>query len=298
MSLQKPALSVEVLPSADPPRRRENELLTDLGNTSPQAQSRLLIRTAKDGAVGIITLANSAKRNALCHDMMGSLSKALQAFEVEKIRVVIIRAEDGAAVWSAGHDITELPTEHLDPLRYADPMEQTLRSIRMFPGPVIAMVHGGVWGGAFDLVLSCDLVIGDPTATFAITPVNLGLPYNTTGLLHFTGRLRLNVIKELFFTAEPATAELALEWGIINRLVPEDELETTTLNMARKMASKAPLAMAVIKEQLRVLSDYQPIAAQTFERLQDMRRQVYESSDYQEGLAAFREKRRPLFRGE
>ena len=59
--------------------------------------------------------------------------------------------------------------------------------MRTFPAPIIAMVHGSVWGGAFDLVLSCDVVIADETATFAITPANLGLPYNTTGLLHFLG---------------------------------------------------------------------------------------------------------------
>jgi methylmalonyl-CoA decarboxylase len=129
------------------------------------------------------------------------------------------------------------------------------------------MVHGSVWGGAFDLVLSCDLVFADETATFAITPVNLGLPSNTTGLSHFMGRLRLNVVTELFFTAAPVKADVALEWGIINHLLPALELESQTMAVAREMATKAPLAMAVLKEQMRVLCDYQPIAAQTFERI-------------------------------
>ena len=162
---------------------------------------------------------------------------------------------------------------------------------------VIAKVKGSVWGGDFDLVLSCDLVVADASATFAITPVNLGVPYNTTGLLHFMGRLRLNVIKELFFTAAPAQAAQALEWGVINWLVPAEEIEGFTLDLARRMAAKAPLAMAVIKEQLRVLSDEVPIAAQTFERLQDMRRLVYDSEDYREGIKAFQEKRPPRFTG-
>ena len=185
----------------------------------------------------------------------------------------------------------------LDPLRYADPLEHTLRAIRRFPGPVVAKVSGSVWGGALDLVLSCDLVVADATASFAITPVNLGVPYNTTGLLHFMGRLRLNVIKELFFTAAPADAERALEWGIVNWLVPAGEIDAFTADLARRMAAKAPLAMAVIKEQWRVLSDEGPIAAQPFERLQDMRRMVYDSADFREGVKAFQEKRPPQFTG-
>lgn len=248
--------------------------------------------------VGMITLANGQRRNALSHDLMQAITQALLEFQSSRVRVVVIRAEPDAKVWSAGHDINELPVGGLDPLRYADPLEETLRAIRKFPGPVVAMVHGSVWGGAFDLVLSCDLVIADETATFAITPVNLGLPYNTTGLLHFMGRLRLNIIKEMFFTAMPVDAEKALESGIINHLVAPAELEAFTMNLARHMATKAPLAMAVIKEQLRVLSDDQPIAAQIFERLQDMRRMVYDSEDYREGIAAFRAKRQPNFRGQ
>jgi methylmalonyl-CoA decarboxylase len=260
-------------------------------------ESSALVATRVEGPIGTITMANGPRRNALCHGMMNGISEALAAFGREGVRVAIIAAEAGAKVWSAGHDIDELPVGGLDPLRYADPLEHTLRAIRRFPGPVIARVHGSVWGGAFDMVLSCDLVVADTTATFAITPVNLGVPYNTTGLLHFMGRLRLNVIKELFFTAEPADAEKALEWGIINRLVAPEDLDRCTLELAQHMASKAPLAMAVIKEQLRVLSDDYPIAAQTFERLQDMRRMVYDSEDYREGVAAFREKRKPQFKG-
>lgn len=261
------------------------------------ADSQQFIASSVADGIGTITLADTAKRNALSHAMMDAISAALDEFQKQSVRVAIIQAEPGAKVWSSGHDIGELPVGGLDPLRYADPLEHTLRAIRRFPGPVIAKVSGSVWGGAFDLVLSCDLVVADPSATFAITPVNLGVPYNTTGLLHFMGRLRLNVIKQLFFTAAPADAAQALEWGVINWLVPAGEIDAFTAGLAARMAAKAPLAMAVIKEQLRVLSDEVPIAAQTFERLQDMRRMVYDSADYREGVAAFHDKRPPRFTG-
>lgn len=261
-----------------------------------EVEANFISEAVSDG-IGVITLANGAKRNALSHSMMNAISDALTRFQQASVRVVIIQAEAGAKVWSAGHDIGELPVGGLDPLRYADPLEHTLRAIRRYPGPVVAKVQGSVWGGAFDLVLSCDLVVADTSATFAITPVNLGVPYNTTGLLHFMGRLRLNIIKELFFTASPVGGEKALEWGIINQLVQPGELDACAMDLARHMAAKAPLAIAVIKEQLRILSDDQPIAAQTFERLQDMRRMVYDSEDYREGIAAFREKRPPEFKG-
>ena len=77
-------------------------------------------------------------------------------------------------MWSAGHDIDELPIRGIDPLPFGDPLEELLRAVRSYPGAVIAMVHGTVWGGACDLVLNCDMVVGDDTAAFAVTPARLG----------------------------------------------------------------------------------------------------------------------------
>jgi methylmalonyl-CoA decarboxylase len=255
------------------------------------------VRTAVIGKVGVITLDDQHKRNAIAAQMASSIVAALGSLRAQDMRAIVLRAAPGMNVWSAGADIDELPRGGRDPLGYNDPIEGLLRAVRSFPMPVIAMVHGSVWGGALDLVLSCDLVIADETASFAITPANLGLPYNITGLLHFLGRLPVNLIKEMFFTAAPLDARKARECLIVNHLVASDRLESFTLELAATMATKSPLAIAVIKEQLRVLSDYQPIAAQVYERVQGLRREAYDSSDYLEGLNAFTQKRLPIFRG-
>ena len=256
-----------------------------------------VVRTSVVGKVGIITLEDRHRHNAIGAQMVTGVIAGLESLRAQHVRAIVLRAAAGMHVWSAGHDIGELPPGRRDPLGYNDPLEGLIRAVRTFPAPVVAMVHGTVWGGALDLVLSCDLAVADETASFAITPANLGLPYNITGLLHFQGRLPINVIKEMFFTAAPIDARKAKEWLLINHLVPWDRLESFTLELAATMATKSPLAIAVIKEQLRVLSDYQPIAAQVYERIQGLRREAYDSSDYVEGLSAFAEKRQPIFRG-
>jgi methylmalonyl-CoA decarboxylase len=277
----------------DKPPAGESSAVSAGSEDPPEA----VVLTDVVGQVGIITLADRRKRNAIGAKLATGVIAALKSLQAQDVRAIVLRAAPGMNVWSCGHDIDELPPGGRDPLGYNDPLEGLIRAIRTFPAPVVAMVHGTVWGGALDLVLSCDLAVADETASFAITPANLGLPYNITGLLHFQGRLPINVIKEMFFTAAPINARKAKEWLLINHLVPWDRLESFSLELAATMATKSPLAIAVIKEQLRVLSDYQPIAAQVYERVQGLRREAYDSSDYREGLNAFAEKRQPIFRG-
>ena len=270
------------------------------GGAPAGAHGRLTVAAVKTevlGQVGVITLDDQRRRNAFSAQTANGVVTALDSLRAEGVRAVVLRAAAGLRVWSAGYDIDELPRGRRDPLGYDDPLEQLIRAIRIFPAPVVAMVHGSVWGGAVDLVLSCDLVIADETATFAVTPANLGLPYNTAGLLHFLGRLPINLIKEMFFTAAPLDAQQAEKWLLVNHLVGSADLEGFTLDLAATMASKSPMAIVVIKEQLNLLTDYQPIAAHVYERIQGLRRQAYDSSDYLEGLRAFAEKRPPIFRG-
>jgi methylmalonyl-CoA decarboxylase len=247
-------------------------------------------------SVAWLTLANPPV-NALTSTLIAHLAAALDAAQPPEIRAVVIRAPSGARVFSAGHDVNELPRHGRDPLTYDDPLRAAVRRIETHPTPVLAMVEGSVWGGACELVLSCDMVIAAVDATFALTPARLGVPYNMSGTLNLLKVTEMHFVKEMLFTAQPIPAVRMAEYGVLNRVVPAGDLERTTAELAADIASGSPLVHQVMKEELRVLANAHPMTPETHERIQAERRRVYDSEDYQEGLRAFREKRRPVFRG-
>lgn len=257
----------------------------------------MFITTNIENNTGTIVLDNPAKRNALSTDLLLELIEALKEFRTNKVRVVILRAKKGVKVWSSGHDINEIPTDGNDPLGQEVPLERTMQAIQEYPGPVIAMVEGSVWGGACDMAITCDMIIGSPDCTFAITPAKLGVPYNASGILHFITRLGLSHAKEMFFTASPIDAETAMHFGIINHIIENDKIEEFTYSLAEKITKNSPLSIAVIKEQFRILTNAHPITPYAFEHIDSLRRRVFGSNDYKEGIDAFKNKRKPDFKG-
>lgn len=255
------------------------------------------ILSETSGRIGIITLNNPAKRNCLSQATVAEILQTLDEFEAAGIYAVIIRASEESKVWSAGHDVNELPQPGRDPLPYRGPLESLLRRIQEYPGAIIAKIHGSVWGGACDLAFSCDILIGDETASFAMTPAKIGIPYNPSGLIHFINLLGLNKAKEMFFTAEPISASESFNLGILNHLIPTPQLESFTRNLAEKICANSPLAIRSFKRQFRLLSRGIPLTSETFELIQSIRREVYDSEDYREGIKAFHEKRPPVFQG-
>ncbi len=244
-----------------------------------------LVLTKLEDYIGTIILNHPKKLNSIGDRLVDEMLAAFDVMEQAGARVVIIRAQPEVRIWSAGHDVSELPDGNRDPLGYADSLERLLRCVQDFPMPVIAMVEGGVWGGAVNVCISCDIIICAENTTFAITPARLGLPYNASGLVHFLNVLGPAKTKEMFFTAQPITAQEALEADMVNHVVPVEELEPFTYQMATTIANNAPLAVRVLKRQFRLLPQGQ------------MLREVYDSEDYREGIRAFKEKRKPEFTG-
>jgi methylmalonyl-CoA decarboxylase len=256
------------------------------------------INMALSESIGTITLNHDKKRNALGRALIHEVIKALNDLIYQGARVIVLRANPGARVWSAGYDVNEFPQPGRDPLTYNDPLEQAIRAIQRCPAPVIAMLEGSVWGGACEVAFVCDILIGTANTSFALTPAQLGVPYNLTGILHVLNKLGISLAREMFFTAQPVSGERAARLGVLNHLVPVAELENFTYGLARQIAQNSPISISVMKEQLQILGNALPLSPEVFERIQSLRRLVYNSQDYLEGQKAFLEKRPPVFQGE
>jgi len=256
-----------------------------------------LIEVTEAGGVGTLTLNDPATRNALSSTLVGELVDGLGRLRDRGVRLAVIRAPRGAKTWSSGHDVRELPRGGRDPLTYGDPMRNSIRQVQEFPAPVLALVEGGVWGGAFELVTACDLVVAADTATFAVTPARIGLPYDIVGVLNLMQSVSMVLIKEMLFRAQPISAARALQAGVVNRVVPAGSLDEALNEVATDIGRNSPLVISLLKQELRELAAARPLGAGTHERLQSIRRQIYDSEDYKEGLQAFFEKRVPRFTG-
>lgn len=250
-----------------------------------------------NGEIGTIIFNHPQRRNALSEALIDGVRAALDRFRASDIRAAILRAPAGAKVWSAGHDISELPNSRRDPLGWGDALRVLVRAIQEYPRPVLALIEGGVWGGACEVAMACDIVVATPNATFAITPAKLGIPYNLSGLLTLMNTIPLSTAKEMLFTAQPISAERAQALGMVNHIKPADEIEAFAYDLAAQIARNAPLSIAAMKEEMRLLASAHAMTPAMFERLQGLRRVVYDSQDYEEGLTAFKEKRPARFSG-
>ena len=246
----------------------------------------MLVKSTIKDRICFVEMQNGEHFNCLSADMCRELVDAMgKAYKKECVGIVL-KAQCYKGVWSAGHDIRELPQTGEDPLAYDVPMERLLRCVQDTPIPVIACVSGTVWGGACDLCLSCDMIVSADTATFAITPAKIGIPYNASGIMHFINQLGINKAREMFFLATPITAQDALNVGLINRIAPPEDLDKVLEEQfLAPLRRNSILSISAIKRQFRALSkaaDVMP--SETFERINAYRTRVYKGADYLEEI--------------
>ena len=259
----------------------------------------MLVSTEIKDRICYVEMQNSEHLNCLSEQMCNELMDALSFGYNNECVGIVLKAQTRRGVWSAGHDIHELPTDGMDPLAFHVPMERLLRKVQDTAIPVIACVSGTVWGGACDLCLSCDMIVSSHNATFAITPAKIGIPYNASGILHFINQLGMNKAREMFFLGTPITADDALNVGLINRVVDSSDLDKALeehfLNPLRR---NSVLSISAIKRQFRILSRASTvISAENFERINAYRARVFAGEDYKEGINSFLEKRPPQYKG-
>ena len=248
--------------------------------------------------IGILTLDNDAKSNSLNLQMLDEIREGMMVFKKKAVRVVIIRSNHGAKVWCAGLRIDQLPEAGKDPVPFEYSLEKALKSIESFPGAVIALIEGSVWGGGCELAFSCDILVGSPRSTFAITPARIGAPYNPNQVNRVLQRVGSNIAMEMFFTANTIDARRARELGILNHVVDKGTIEGFTMDIARKINANAPLAVSLIKSQVHQLACMTVDQLTNDPKSQREIENVYHSFDFREGKRAFIEKREPEFRGE
>lgn len=259
----------------------------------------MLVQSVINDRICFIEMQNAEHFNCLSKDMCEELCDAVKAAYDAECVGIVIKAQCRKGVWSAGHDIRELPQDGEDPLGYDVPMERLLRCVQQIPIPVIACVDGTVWGGACDLCLSCDMILSSDNATFAITPAKIGIPYNASGIMHFINQLGINKAREMFFLATPITAQDALNVGLINHVTSVDQLDQMLEErFLTPLRRNSVMSISAIKRQFRILSKASTVlSSENFERINAYRTKVYKGEDYLEGIRSFLEKRTPQYKG-
>jgi enoyl-CoA hydratase/carnithine racemase len=250
-------------------------------------------------AVARLTLNRPDSRNALDHELLDGLAAAMPTLDRGiDLRSVLITGAGRA--FSAGYDIATIPSESFErdaEALVAHPFHAALEAIAAHPWPVIAAINGHALGGGLELTLTCDLRICARGAKLGMPPAKLGLIYGHTGLQRFIDAIGVPRTKELFLTGRNFPAEQAEEVGLVNEVVDDAELESTAIDLAAEVAANAPLSMRGNKHAIDTLNSYARLTPEQERELIELRESCFGSEDFREGIAAFAEKRKPVWKG-
>jgi enoyl-CoA hydratase/carnithine racemase len=246
-----------------------------------------------------LTISNSSKRNALDHPILDAIAAAVNAAPGDGVRALVLTGEDG--MFSSGYDIGDIPADVFPQeaeTHVAHPFTSALDALDACDIPVLAVLPGHTIGGGLELALSCDLRIAADTIKLGMPPAKLGLVYSHTGLRRFIDAIGVPRTRELFLLGRYIDTAQAEAWGLVNRVVPESDLEAAGLDWAGQLAAAAPLSLRGNKQIIRALlaaeGDVTPdVAAE----LIALRKACFVSDDFREGVSAFAEKRTPRWTG-
>ena len=238
-----------------------------------------------------------AARNALNAAVWNGLALAVERLGIDAaVRVIIVRGTGDTFI--SGADISEFHKNRADAQMAADYDRVSARAWEALSGtpqPVIAMINGLCYGGGVSIAVSCDLRVAGDHARFAVPAVRLGLAYPFEAVERLVGIVGPTAASEMLLSGHVFDAQAAFRIGLVNRVVPRAELETITRDYALAIAERAPLSLAAHKRAIRECS--RSPAARDLDGLGAAVARCYDSADYQEGIAAFLEKRKPRFSG-
>lgn len=256
------------------------------------------VLTQRSDSLGWIIFNNPERRNALTHEMWQQLTQSLQQHnEDPEVRLIIIKGA-GEEAFAAGADISEFKEKRGNPEavhRYNQVTDAAFHALKHSKKPIIAMIRGFCFGGGCAIAIHCDLRIAGDDARFCIPPAKLGLGYGYEGVQQIVDVVGPAYAREMLYTARSYDVEMAKRMGLIHYSVPVDELEVNTLHYAQGIAQNAPLTIQAAKA---AIDEYLKVPDQRdVQRVEALIHQCYASEDYQEGISAFLEKRKPQFKG-
>ena len=248
-----------------------------------------------------LTLKRPEKKNSLSPELIETLLDTFEKLATDdSVRVVVIKGF-GNQAFCSGYDIRSLPTQLSDnvreKLKTLNPVETLFKTIVNYPFPVIAMLNGLAFGAGCELSICCDIRIGADDIRMGMPPAKLGLVYPWSGLQRFMQVIGLKNTREIFYTGRTYEGKRLKEIGLVDYLIPRQELENFTYQMAAEIAANAPLALKGTKRVLNlVLNSSQP-SEKSIREADSLAEGAFLSEDLKEGQTAFLEKRKPKFKG-
>ena len=248
--------------------------------------------------VGVITLSRPEVRNAMNSQMMTDLRDCFgQLYVQQNAAACLVVTGAGDQAFCSGGDLKERKgmTDETWRRQHAI-IEQAIRNMHDCPIPVIAAINGAAYAGGMEIALACDFAYAAEHAKFALTEVTLGIMPGAAGTQNLPRAVGVRRAKEIILTGTPFTAADALAWGMVNKVVPGARLMDEVMVVARKIASNAPVSVRQAKKSMDKATELDRASGYAFE-IEAYNRTVG-TKDRQEGINAFNEKRKPVYRGE